>query len=79
MNLRGVEQKTIIRKMTALDAYQTGKMALPDGYAIEHGVSALVLRRTDGSVVAAFSAASTPPSKVVRLAEQDFHSNRGRH
>ena len=72
-------QKTTIGKMTALDAYKTGKMTLPDGYAIEHGSNVLVLRRTDGSVVAAFSTANTPPSRVVRLAEQDLQSTRGRY
>jgi len=65
--------------MTALDAYQTGKMTLPVGYAIEHGINVLVLRRTDGSVVAALNSASTPPSQVVWLAEQDLHYKWGRH
>jgi hypothetical protein len=63
-------------KMTALAAYLGGKLLLPPGYGIEHGADVMVLRRSDGSVVAAFVAASTPPAKVVRLAERDF---RARH
>jgi hypothetical protein len=58
--------------MSALAAYRMGKLVLPYGYAIEHGADVLVLRRGDGSVVAAFSAANTPPSQVVRAAEQDL-------
>jgi hypothetical protein len=40
-------------KMSALAAYRTGKLTLPNGYAIEHGADVLLLRRGDGSVVAA--------------------------
>jgi hypothetical protein len=61
-------------KMSALVAYRMGKLVLPYGYTIEHGANVLLLRRDDGSVVAAFGAASTPPSKVARLAEQDYRA-----
>ena len=64
-------------KMTALAAYLGGKLLLPPGYRIEHGADVMVLRRGDGSVVAAFAAASTPPAKVVRLAERDFRACKG--
>ena len=67
-------------KMSALAAYRTGKLTLPNGYAIEHGADVLLLRRGDGSVVAAFGAANTPPSQVMRAAERDFRADgeRGR-
>lgn len=62
-------------KMSALGAYLSGKLTLPSGYAVEHGANVLLLRRGDGSVVATFGAANTPPSAVARIAEQDFRSN----
>ena len=67
-------------KMSALAAYRMGKLVLPYGYAIEHGADVLLLRRGDGSVVAAFGVANTPPSQVVRAAERDFRADgeRGR-
>ena len=63
-------------KMSALGAYLTGKASLPYGYAVERGADVLLLRRGDGSVVATFGVAKTPPSEVARIAEQDFRSNR---
>ncbi len=65
-------------KMSALAAYRTGRMALPYGYAIEHGANVLLLRRGNGSIVAAFSAANTAPAEVARLAEQDFRATGAR-
>ncbi len=62
-------------KMSALGAYLTGKLTLPNGYAVEHGADVLLLRRGDGSVAAAFGAANTPPSVVARVAEQDSRSS----
>lgn len=59
-------------KMSALSAYRTGKLTLPCGYDVEHGADVLLLRRDDGSVVATFVAANTPPAEVMRIAEQDF-------
>jgi hypothetical protein len=61
-------------KMSALAAYRMGKLVLPYGYAIEHGADVPLLRRGDGSVVAAFGA-NTPPSQVVRVAERDFRAD----
>jgi hypothetical protein len=58
-------------KMTASIAYRTGRMTLPPGYELEHGADVLLLRRGDGSVVAAFSATGATPAEVARVAEED--------
>ena len=58
-------------KLTALEAHREGKLPLPPGYALEYGANVLLLRRTDGSVAAAFSAGGAAPSEVTRTAEKD--------
>jgi hypothetical protein len=62
-------------KMKALDAYLGGMMALPPGYTLEHGADMMLLRRQDGSAVAAFSPGCTPPLEVARIAEQDYRAS----
>jgi hypothetical protein len=52
-------------------------LLLPPGYQLEHGAEVMLLRRADGSVVAAFGAADTPPSRVVLHAERDFRASQG--
>lgn len=64
-----------IEKLTALEAYRAGKLHLPPGYELEHGADVLLLRRDDGSVVAAFSARGATPSEVVRTAEEDYRTH----
>jgi hypothetical protein len=64
-----------IEKLTALAAYQAGKLHLPSGYELLYGAEVMLLRRGDGSVVAAFSAASTTPSELARTAEEDYRAN----
>ncbi len=59
-------------KLTALEAHHAGKLYLPPGYEVEHGADVLLLRRDDGSVVAAFSARGATPSEVARTAEADY-------
>ncbi len=61
------------QRPTAEDAYREGRLALPPGYGLEHGAGALLLRREDGSVAAAFGARGTAPSEVARTAEEDHN------
>jgi hypothetical protein len=65
-------------KSTAWEAHQAGKLELPPGYRLEHGADVLLLRREDGSVVAAFSTrGATPAEEVARVAEED-HGTHGK-
>jgi hypothetical protein len=45
---------------------------LPQGYRLEYGSEALILRRVDGSFVAAFSPRGATAAAVVRAAEKDI-------
>ena len=65
-------------KLTALGAYRAGKLPLPPGYYLEFDPDILALRREDGSLAAAFSAAGASPSEVVRAAEEDYRAS-GKH
>ena len=58
--------------VSALDAYREGDLPLPPGYTVEHGADVLLVRRADGSVVAAFSARGATPKEVKRTAWDDF-------
>jgi hypothetical protein len=62
-------------RLTSWDAYLAGKMRLPPGYELEYGADVLLLRRADGSTVAALSARGVAPSKVARIAEEDYRAN----
>lgn len=62
-------------RLTAKEAYREGRLPLPPGYGLEHGAGALLLRRADGSVAAAFSAGGSAPSEVARTAEEDHKRN----
>ena len=64
-----------IEKLTALEAYRAGKLYLPPGYELLYGAEVLLLRRGDGSVVAAFSATGTTPSELARTAEEDYRAD----
>ncbi len=44
---------------------------LPSGYWLERDADVLILRRPDGSFVAAFSARGAEPSKIERAAAED--------
>jgi hypothetical protein len=59
-------------KMTAEAAHQAGILPLPPGYELQLGAAVLLLRRDDGSVVAAFSARGATPAEVARTAEEDY-------
>ena len=61
----------MVKNVSALDAYRGGELPLPPGYNIEHGADVLVLRREEGSVVAAFSARGATPEEVKRSAWDD--------
>jgi hypothetical protein len=61
-----------VEKLTAVEAYRTGKLYLPPGYRLECGSDVLVLRRDNGSVVAAFSTIAAAPAEVAELAEEDY-------
>jgi hypothetical protein len=67
-----------VERLTALEAHRAGKLALPRGYGLEYGADVLLLRRRDGSVVAAFSARGATPAGVVRTAQEDQRANGGR-
>jgi hypothetical protein len=62
-------------KIAAWAAYRAGKMPLPPGYELEYGADVLLLRRKEGSTVAAFSASGVSPSEVIRIAEEDYRTN----
>jgi hypothetical protein len=62
-------------KLAAWAAYRAGKMPLPPGYELEFGADVLLLRRADGSTVAAFSTSGVSPSEVVRIAEEDYRTD----
>jgi hypothetical protein len=64
-------ERNMMERITGWAAYRAGKMPLPPGYELEHGANVLLLRREDGSMVAAFSASGMAPSEVVRQAEKD--------
>ena len=61
-------------RITAWAAYRAGKMPLPPDYDLEFGADVLLLRRADGSSVAAFSASGAAPSEVARIAEEDYRT-----
>jgi hypothetical protein len=65
----------MVDNVTALDAYQEGKLPLPPGYSLEYGADVLLLRRKGGSVVAAFSAKGTTLSEVERTAWNDHRQS----
>jgi hypothetical protein len=65
-----------VEKFTALEAHRAGKLNLAPGYELEHGADMLLLRRNDGSVVAAFSARGATPAEVARTAEEDYMTHR---
>ena len=67
-------ERGVSERITAWSAYRTGKMPLPPGYELEYGADVLLLRREDGSTVAAFSANGVAPSEVVRLAKEDYRT-----
>ncbi len=62
-------------KMTAWAAHQAGKLPLPPGYELEHDADVLLLRRDDGTAVAAFSTRGVAPAEVTRAAEEDYRAN----
>jgi hypothetical protein len=47
-------------------------VVLPPGYRIHPGLNLMVLRRADGSMVAAFSASGADPAEVKEEAEKDY-------
>ena len=71
-----MEEKKGMR-MTAWVAHRAGKILLPPGYCLQMDADLLELRRTDGALVAAFSARGASPAAVVREAEED-HTKNGR-
>jgi hypothetical protein len=56
-------EKTARAEMTALIAHLDGKLYLSPGYYLELGADILILRREEGSVVAAFSARAASPGR----------------
>jgi hypothetical protein len=67
--------KMQVQKLTALEAYRAGRLYLPPGYRLEYGADVMLLRRGDGSMVAAFSTRGVTPSEVARTAEADYRTH----
>jgi len=62
-------------KIRVWGTYRVGEITLPPGYGLEHEADVLLLRRNDGSTVAAFSARGVAPSELLRTAEDDHRVN----
>jgi len=62
-------------KLTAWEAHQIGKLNLPPSYHVELDADLMELRRSDGSLVAAFSVRGTTPAEVARTAEEEYRKN----
>jgi hypothetical protein len=62
-------------RLTALEAHREGKLYLPPGYGLEYGADVLLLRRSNGSMVAAFSAIGAAPSDVASTAKEDYRTH----
>jgi hypothetical protein len=62
-------------KLTALEAHRAGKLYLPPGYGLEYGADVLLLRRSNGSMVAAFGVMSVAPAEVASIAEEDYRTH----
>ena len=65
------------RRTVTLSGMETYPMAmlvfrLPPGYRLQMDPDVLVLRRADGSMVAAFSGPSVDPAEVEREAAKDY-------
>ena len=70
MRRREVQCQNLLGK--GLEKMQEKRMRLPPGYILDMSDSdVLVLRRSDGSSVAAFSAWGADPIEVRRAAEED--------
>ena len=65
-------------KMTALEAYRAGILTLPPGYELEDLADVLLLRRDDGSMVAAFGATRVSSSAVHATSEEDYYRKHGK-
>ena len=53
-----------MRKLSAWAAHRAGNLRLPPGYRLERDADLLELRKTDGSLVAAFSVRGASPAAV---------------
>ena len=62
-------------RMTALEAYRAGILALPPGYELEYDADVLLLLSDDGSVVAGFGTNKVSPSEVAWTAEEDYRTH----
>ena len=63
-------------KLTVLEAYMAGRLALPPGYDLQFDAD-MILLREDDAIVAAFGVADTTPSEVTKAAWEDH--TRGRN
>ena len=62
-------------KLTVLEAYMAGRLALPPGYDLEFDADMILLRKDD-AIVAAFGVAGTTPSEVTEAAWEDYTKRR---
>ena len=70
-------QMALDRRTVTLSGMETYPMAmlvfrLPPGYRLQMDPDALLLRRADGSTVAAFSGPGADPAEVERKAVEDY-------
>jgi hypothetical protein len=61
-------------KLTVLEAYMAGRLALPPGYDLQFDAD-MILLREDDAIVAAFGVTDTTPSEVTKAAWED-HTRR---
>jgi hypothetical protein len=70
-------KRRAVHKLTAVEAHLAGKLILPPGYGLVFDADALLLRRADSSVAAAFGVGHVvAPAEVVRTAEEDHRLTR---
>jgi hypothetical protein len=61
----------VMDKLTVLEAYMAGRLALPSGYDLEFDADIILLRKDDATV-AAFGVAAATPSEVTKTAWEDY-------
>ena len=74
-NVKGAAVERKKKKLTAWDAHRAGKLSLPPGYHVEMDADLMELRRSDGSLVAVFSARGATPAEVTRTAVEEYRKN----
>ncbi len=71
--------RTNVREDDALDAYRPDKLLLPPGYGPEYGTDTPLLRKGDGSVVAAFNTSRVTLSQRGKASRGGLQKTREKH